>query len=194
MTRALISTLVWLVCLSVLAPESWSGQERVVWARAGTVLHAEGGALYRPRNEKDLQTLHKGVKLENGDAVLTAEKGHTDWLLTPGSYLHVGSGSDVRVYETSFDQMHFDVERGEVLVVVRSLKDGASLIIHTPPGSLMVHQAGRYLFRVAENGETEAEVGKGELRYQDHQGKVVSLKKRMKVNFSRVEKKITHGP
>ena len=194
MKRAGVFALALLACLCLPAPTAASrGQERVISARAGLVTLVEGEVLRRPGGGKDVEPLQKGVTLDDGDVVLTTGKGHADWSLTPDSYLHVGAGTFVRAYGTGFGAMHFDLERGEILVVVRSLKDGASLVIHTPPGQITVHKAGHYLFRVAEDGETEAAVAKGELRYRDKRGKELSLKKRMKVNFYRAGKKVTHG-
>ncbi|MGH9942318.1 MAG: hypothetical protein ACRD9R_08170 [Pyrinomonadaceae bacterium] len=193
MKRAGVFALALLACLCVDPPTVSRAQEKLVSARAGLVTLVEGEVLRRPGGGKEVEPLKKGVTLADGDVVLTTGKGHADWSLTPDSYLHVGAGAFVRAYGTGFGAMHFDVERGEILVVVRSLKGGASLVIHTPPGQLTVHKAGRYLFRVAENGETEAAVAKGELRYRDERGKEFSLKKRMKVNFYRAGKKVTHG-
>jgi hypothetical protein len=105
----------------------------------------------------------------------------------------VSADSVVRVYEGALDRMHFDVERGEVAVVSRSLSGGASLVIHAPPGILSVHKPRRYLFHVAEGGETEAAVEKGELRYTEN-NKSVSVRKGRRVHFRRVGKNShTHG-
>ena len=73
----------------------------------------------------------------------------------------------------------------------RSLKNGAALIMHTPPGLITVRKAGRNLFRVEEDGETKASVGEGELRYLE-MGKGVSLKKGRKVGFRRTGKGVEH--
>lgn len=105
----------------------------------------------------------------------------------------VAADSVVRVYEGALDRMHFDVERGEVVVVSRTLGGGASLVIHAPPGILTVHKPGRYLFRVGDGGETEASVEKGELRYEE-KGKTLSVKQGRKVTFKRAERKTEHGP
>jgi hypothetical protein len=64
-----------------------------------------------------------------------------------------------------------------------SFKGGASLKIHTPPELLTVFKRGRYRFRVAENGETEANVERGELRYVDEQGNLAKVKKGKQINF-----------
>lgn len=78
----------------------------------------------------------------------------------------VSDGPVVPVHNASLGRMHFDVERGEAIVVVRSF----------------------------EGGETEASVGKeGELRYEEGV-KTVSVKNRRKVYFRRVGNKTGHEP
>jgi len=170
-----------------------SEQEHVVSSRAGVVTRAEGEVLYRAQGERDMRRLQIGVRLTNGDAVTTAAKSRAEWSLTPDSYLQVGADSRVRIYETSLDRMHFDVERGEVFIIVRSLAGGAALIVHAPPGEVTVRKPGRYRFRVAANGETEAAVGRGELRYVDDLGKTVTIRKRRRIRFHVTGKKEIHG-
>jgi ferric-dicitrate binding protein FerR (iron transport regulator) len=170
-----------------------SEQEHVVSSRAGVVTRADGEVLYGAQGDRDMRRLQIGVRLINGDAVTTAAKSRAEWSLTPDSYLQVGADSRVRVYETSLDRMHFDVERGEVFIIVRSLAGGAALIVHAPPGEVTVRKPGRYRFRVATSGETEAAVGSGELRYVDDQGKTVVIRKRKRIRFHVTGKKEIHG-
>lgn len=106
------------------------------------------------------------------------------------SYLLISSDSFVRIKQTNLDAMHFDIERGEVFVFARSFKRGASLVIHTPSELLTVSRRGRYRFRVAENGETEANVERGELRYTDEQGNLAKVKKGKQINFVKGEKNL----
>lgn len=169
-------------------------QAQVISARAGVVTRAEGEVFYQPRGEKDLRQLQIGVTLTDGDAVTTTGKGRAEWSLTPDSFLQVGADSSVRVYELNSGQMHFDVERGEVFVIVRSLKSSESLIVHAPPGLLTVYKRGRYRVRVDANGDTDAAVAQGELRYVDVKGNLIKVGTRKEVHFFTGEKKIVHGP
>ena len=184
----------WLMLLCWWPHKSSFLQSPVVSARAGVVTRAEGEVFYQPRGEKDRRQLQIGVKLNDGDAVITAQGGRAEWSLTPDSFLQVGADSSVRVDELSSGQMHFDVERGEVYVIMRSLKKGGSLIVHAPPGLLTAYKPGRYRVRVAANGDTDAAVAKGELSYVDAKGKLVRVKKRKEVHFYTGERKIVHGP
>ena len=181
---AYLSALLWL--------QPARAQERVVSARAGLVTGAEGEVLYHCHEKGEgVERLQPGERLHDGDRVFTSKTGRVTWGLNPDSYMVVAADSVVRVYDAALDRMHFDVERGEVVVVSRALKGGAALVIHAPPGVLTVHKPGRYLFRVAEGGETEAAVERGELRYED-KGKVVSVKKGRRVNFIKVREGDMH--
>lgn len=180
--------------LLTLCASSTRAQERVVSARAGLVTRAEGEVLYHCHEKGEgVGQLVAGARLHDGDLVYTGKGGHATWSLNPDSFMTVSEDSAVRVFDGSLDRMHFDVERGEVTVVSRSLKGVASLVVHAPPGQITVRKPGLYLFRVAADGETEASVGKGKLTYVEG-GKTLSVKRGRKVNFRRVEKKIEHGP
>jgi hypothetical protein len=88
--------------------------------------------------------------------------------------------------------MSFGVERGEVVVTARSFGKDVSLTIRTPPGPLTVYKSGLYRFRVADDGETEAEVVKGELRYLDERGNLNVVTKGSSVTFRKSQKITDH--
>lgn len=183
--------LVLLSCGQAMAAGVISAQ--VVSARAGLVTRAEGEVLYHCHEKGEgVAQLESGTQLHDGDLVYTGKGARVTWALNPESSMTVSADSFVRVYSGALDRMHFDVERGEVVVISRSLKGGAALVVHAPPGIITVHKPGRYLFRVADGGETEAFVEKGELRYEE-KGKTITMKKGRKVTFRRVENKIEHG-
>ena len=159
-------------------------EAQIISTRAGTVKKVEGEAFYRCHlNEKEASPLEKGLKLHEEDTLLTTKEASVVITLNPDSYLLVGADAFLRVKQTTLDAMHFDIERGEIFVFVRSLEDGVSLVIHTPPAVLMVYEKGDYRFLVEENGNTEANVVRGKLRYTDNQNNPVRVKKGKKVNF-----------
>lgn len=189
-----MTLLLHLALLTALTPAPpAASRQQVVSARAGAVTRVEGEVIYHCHDKEDgVGKLEAGVRLHAGDLVFTAEQGSATLTLNPDSYLMVAANSSVRVYGTELDRMHFDVQKGEVFVLSRSLGEGASLVVHTPPGLLTVHKPGRYRFSVAEGGETEADVVRGELRYTDGRGRLVRVKERRKVRFIKSGKPVTH--
>lgn len=170
------------VCLLIICSIPLFAQ--TISVNAGTVKDVKGEVFYHcHKNAKEAQELKKDAKLHDEDIVITSESGSAVLTLNPDSYLLIENNTNLRVKETNLDSMHFDIERGEVFVFARSLKNGISLVIHTPPGIITVHKKGGYRFFVEDNGNTEVNVSKGELRYFDKQGKLVSLKKGKRVNF-----------
>ena len=183
------------IALASLLTAAAAQGSQVVSARAGLVTRVEGGVrCHHHEREGGVEELHVGERIHDEDIVFTDETGSAQWNLNPDSYLTESPGSTVRVYDTSLDRMSFGVERGEVVVGVRSLRGGISLTIQTPPGPLTVHKAGLYRFRVADDGGTVAEVVRGELRYTDEAGKLNVVKKGRSVTFRKAVKKDNHGP
>jgi hypothetical protein len=146
-----------------------------------------GEVLYHRHEDKGVRQLDVGTRLNNGDIVFTTDTSYAEWSLTPDSYLRVANDSRVQVYETSLNHMRFDVMRADVLITLRSLENGTSLEINTPPALLTISKPGIYRIVVAANGETDADVGKGELNYVDSQGKLKRVKKGRRVHFYKAE-------
>ncbi len=175
------------LCVSFRA----SAQSQVISASAGKVSRVDGEVWFRHRNETGLQPLHVNQKLVAGDLILTGTSGRAEWSLSPGSYLQVGPISQVRIYETSLDQMHFDIERGEVFAIVSKLDNRAALVLDTPPALFTVAKRGRYRVRVHVGDETEAAVAEGELRFTDGEGKEIKVTKRRRARFSAAKRRKT---
>ena len=191
MRRLLLTALLLLNWWMPLAPaaRAQSTPAQVISARVGTVTRVEGEVLVRQHGTRELQSLRVGLTLSNGDTVMTGKTGRAEWTLNPGSYLQINSLSQVWVYETSLNKMHFDILRGEVFVIVSALKGGAALVLDTPPAELNVVKSGNYRVRVAPDDATEALVGAGKLQLVDYQGKAITVTKGRRVRFSAPERR-----
>lgn len=186
--RLIIPCLVMIfLCVSLEA----SAQSQVISASAGTVSRVDGEVWFRHRGATGLQPLRADQKLVAGDLIVTGGSGRVEWSLNLGSYLQVGARSQVRIYETSLDQMHFDVERGEVFAVVAAFDKHAALVLDTPPALFTVVKRGRYRLRVETDDETEAAVAEGELRFTDSEGKEIKVTKRRRARFSAAKRRKT---
>lgn len=94
-----------------------SAQERDVSARGGLVTGVEGEVTHHCHEKAGgVEKLPADARLHDGHLVYTAKGGRVTWALNPDSYMTVSADSVVRVYEGALDRMHFDVERGEVIV------------------------------------------------------------------------------
>jgi len=146
----------------------------------------QGEVLYHRHEDKGVRQLDVGTRLNNGDIVFTTNNSCAEWSLTPDSYLRVANDSHVQVNEASLDHMRFDVMKGEVLITLRSLQKGTSLEIKTPPALLTISKPGIYRILVAATGETDADVGKGELQYVDSRHRLNKVKSGTSVHFYKV--------
>lgn len=150
-------------------------QAQVVYSRAAEVTRIDGDVRLRRHGEAETTALLSGTRLVPDDLILTGAGGRAELSMGPDSYLQIGHDSYVRVYEVTASTIHFDVERGEVFVIVRSLPREISLIVDTPPAPLTIAKRGHYLVQVAADGATEVAVEKGELSFTDSGNKTVRI-------------------
>jgi hypothetical protein len=129
--------------------------------------------------------------LNDGDRVITAGSGRAEWTLSLDSFLQIGADSDVRIYATSLEAMHFDIERGEIFVINSSLNGSTSLVLDTPPALLKIVRSGRYRVRVAADSETEAAVSDGELQFVNGEGQIIKVRGRRRVRFASSQRRKT---
>lgn len=185
---ALACTVFWANQAAAQQQMNRHNEAQIISARAGVVSRVEGEAWYRRHGEKQWNVLQPAVTLSKGDTILTGKNGRAECTLNPGSYLQIDALSQVWVYETSLDRMHFDILRGEAFAIISALKDGVALVFDTPPAELNILKGGSYHVRVASDDGTEASVTLGKLRFIN-QGKVITLTKHKRVRFSAPERK-----
>ncbi len=179
-----MSKKLFILAFCILAFSYLSVSAQIISTRAGVVKKVDGDVFYRcHEKENDAQSIINGLALHNEDTIVTAESSSIVLALNPDSYLYVYGDAFIKVKNTELDKMHFDIERGEVILFIRSLKNGASLVIHTPPGILTISKGGRYRVSVGKKGNTEANVFGGELQYINEKGELVKIKKGRQVNF-----------
>jgi len=186
-----LNTWVFLVLSLGVARDCWavsSAQSKIVSAHAGAVYYVQGEVVYHEHNRDETMLLRPGDRLDEGDIVLTLNDASAEWSLTPDSFLKVSGNSLICVHTVALERMDFDLERGEIMIVIKMHANRTSLLLHTPPALLTIREPGRYLVRVLENKETEVLVGEGEVQYLNKQGKTDRVKKGRKVNFIKIQK------
>lgn len=164
---------------------------QVIRAEAGLVKKVDGEVLVHCHTrESGFSRLRRGEVLHTEDLVVTSAGGSTVFSLNPDSYLQMSAGTTVRIRETVLRAMRFDVETGEVIVMVGRLKDGASLVLYAPPGILEIRKKGLYRISVGLDGNTQVNVVRGELVYTDAQNRPRRVKKGRQVDFLKRASKV----
>jgi len=152
-----------LSCLAALVFGSMTiaSAQYVVSAKAGlvnyverrvTVAHIDGGT----------ERARVGLQLENGDIV--DAQGRIEILLNPGATLRLEKGSTLRIVETDFEKMSFELDSGSALIEATKdmgSKHGIGLEIATKEATLVVEKVGLYEISASSAGSTTVMVHKG---------------------------------
>jgi hypothetical protein len=123
-------------------------------------------------------------------------------LLNPGSYLRLGYNSELRVVETRFDAMHFELIRGSAIVESATFNRKVhALRLGSPAGDLVLQKAGLYRLEVQSSAINLA-IHEGKVKWMQDGVEVATLKsgKRFvlavpnpgrEVQFAKLDKKET---
>jgi hypothetical protein len=170
------------VAIVLLCTSGAIGQ--VIRTEAGLVKKLNGEVLIHCHNrDSGFSRLRDDEALHREDLVVTGSSGLMVFSLNAGSSLQMSPGTTLRVRETILSAMHFDVDVGEVIVLVGGLKNGASLVLHAPPAILEIRKKGLYRVSVNPDGTTQVNVIRGEILYPDRDNRPVRLKKGKQVDF-----------
>lgn len=139
---------------------------RIVSARAGSVNYVFGDVKYRQASKGgEWKTLNDSHNLDSGDVVKTGSTGLVEILLNPGSYLRVGTNSEVELSDASLDALRVKLVRGSAVVEATGYdnydKLGFMIKIDTPQTEVSIIRSGIYRFNVPPSNVTEVVVQKG---------------------------------
>jgi len=152
------------------------GQNRekfVISAKAGGINAITGGATVSSRGGSAWEQLNVTDDLNSGDRVRTADDGRVEILLNPGSYLRVGSNSEVELSDNTLANLEVRLLRGTAIVEATGA-DGLELNIgiSTPHTRLAIVRQGLYRLNVVPEDATELIVRKGRVILSDSHTKV----------------------
>ena len=152
------------------------GQNRekfVISAKAGGINAVTGQASVHGKGESEWQQLMVTDDLNAVDHVRTASDGRVEILLNPGSYLRVGSNSEVELSNNSLANLKVRLLRGTAIVEATG-GDGTELMINitTPHAKLAIVRQGLYRLNVVPEDATELIVRKGRVILNDSHTKV----------------------
>ena len=136
----------------------------ILIARAGAINFAEGDVSFKSGTERPKMAL-VGDQMRSGDTISTGDQSRAEILLTPGSYLRLGSNTVVRLDNDLLDELKVSVLRGSVIVEEASFGKLHPVLaaISTPKGEFFVDHMGVYRFEVNESGAQAVEVERGKL-------------------------------
>ena len=145
----------------------------VISAKAGGINAITGEASVHGKGETNWQTLMITDDLEAGDRVRTANDGRVEILLNPGSYLRVGSNSEVELSNNTLSNLEVRLIRGTAIVEATGA-DGLELNINisTPHTNFAIVRQGLYRLNVVPGDGTELIVRKGRVILSDSHTKV----------------------
>ena len=160
------------LCCSITSPAQ-NREKFVISAKAGGINAITGQASVHAKGETDWQTLMITDDLEAGDRVRTASDGRVEILLNPGSYLRVGSNSEVELADNTLSNLEVRLIRGTAIVEATGA-DGLELNINisTPHTNFAIVRQGLYRLNVIPGDGTELIVRKGRVILNDSHTKV----------------------
>jgi hypothetical protein len=142
--------------------QTGSRDMRIVSARAGGVNYVFGDVKYQRAGRGAWRTLDTKVNLETGDVVRTGTAGLAEVLLNPGSYLRLGTNSEVELADASLEDLRVRLSRGSVVVEATGYdKRGVSIKVETAQTLVSVIRTGIYRVNALDGAATEVAVHKG---------------------------------
>ena len=156
---------------------------QTISTRAGVVKKVSGYVFFHCHDGNVSVQPTVGMNLHEGDFVITGPSGSLILALNPDTYLLISPNTQVKAEKTGLDSMHFDLDRGEVFLFSKGFANRAALTLQVPPKLLEINKAGSYRIAVEEDGETQASVVRGEIRYSERTGRRVKVKAGRTVNF-----------
>ncbi|MCI0625470.1 MAG: FecR family protein [Acidobacteria bacterium] len=151
--------------------------EHFISASAGAVNYIEGRPLvFFGSANSEMKVLEARTQVKAGDFIRTAEQDRLELLLNPGSYLRLGFSSELRVLQTSFEAMHFELVRGSAIVESATFNRKVhALKLSTPSGDVALIKDGLYRFEV-QPSRVELAVHKGQAKWSKDGMQVATLK------------------
>ena len=162
-----ILSIAFILCCSIVNLAQ-NREKFVISAKAGGINAITGQASVHSKGESEWQQLSITDDLNAGDSVRTASDGRVEILLNPGSYLRVGSNSEVELSDNTLSNLEVRLIRGTAIVEATGA-DGVDLNINisTPHAKLAIVRQGLYRLNVVPGDATELIVRKGRVILSD---------------------------
>ena len=169
-----------LVALSFAMPlHANEFSEHFIAAKAGVVNYVEGRPLifngYSGAETKVMPVVARD-QVKSGNSISTGSQDRLEILLNPGSYLRLGFNSELRVVETGFEAMHFELARGSAIIESATFNRKVhALRVGTPAGDLILDKAGLYRLE-AQGPDVSLAVYEGQAKWMKEGVQIATLK------------------
>ena len=157
MTRPLVFFIL-MSSLAVSAVPAIAGDED--YLRLARLSYLEGHVSYQHRSDVDWSAASVNFPLEPGDRIYTGQDGRAEIQLDDGSVFRLAENTDFEILS-----LRENLVQARMLVGLATLTVAGNVDyeINTPAAAFNALREGVYRFGVAENGDTDAVVRKGEL-------------------------------
>lgn len=163
--------------LLCVAPELCAREftEDFIGIKAGVVNYVEGTPQLFGFAANQGKAVTARAQVFVGDRIETRVGERFEMLLNPGGYLRLGPGSKLRVLNTAFESMHFELIQGTAIVELAAFNRKVhGLKVTTTGGDIVVWTDGLYRFEVG--ARTELLVFKGKAKWLREGREVAVLK------------------
>jgi len=124
-------------------------------------------------------------QLKPGDRLKTQEGDRVELLLNPGSYLRVGGKADLKVLNTDFEDMRFEILEGTAIVESSLFsKKVHGFKLTTPEGDLRMVRDALFRVEVEPAGRVEVSVYNGRLSWLKDIREIATLKSGKRFNLA----------
>jgi hypothetical protein len=144
-----------LTCLT-----AWAQPETGSYTRLARLSYIDGHVSFQHSSDVDWSAASINLPLESGDRIYTGRDGRAEIEFDDGSIYRLAEDTDVEILSLKEDLIQLRLLIGLSTLTVSS---GLDFEIDSPAAAFNTIRQGVYRFDVAENGDTDAIVRKGEL-------------------------------
>jgi hypothetical protein len=131
----------------------------LISARAGGINYVQGTVT--SVSEGDVASaVFKGDRISSGDLLRTGADSRAEVLLNPGSYVRLGSNTEIKLIDDSFDDLRLSVDRGSAIFEIYATKDFIVTVV-TKGGDVVFSRSGIYRVDAGNAGQVKVDVFEG---------------------------------
>lgn len=131
----------------------------LISAKAGGINYVQGTVT--SVSEGDVAAaVFKGDRIGSGDLLRTGLDSRAEVLLNPGSYVRLGSNTEIRLIDESFDDLRLSVDRGSAIFEIYATKDFRVTVV-TKGGDVVFSRSGIYRVDASVAGQVRVDVFEG---------------------------------